>query len=152
MHLQVTDVTRPVCQEVSTSASCSTSSSLCSSGRWEFVANFTDGVNGTGVASVDIRQGNGTLNTSTVAGDGQNVTVVTYSASCCSPTVELVAVDGVGNAATCTGRVSTTVVSTEAPTAAATEAMTTSAAAAAAHAWGALESLWISAALFLLGR
>lgn len=143
------DVTRPVCQEVSNSANCSTSSSLCSSGRWEFVANFTDGVNGTGVASVDLRQGSGTLNASTVAGDGQNVTVVTYSASCCSPAVQLVAVDGVGNAAACTFRASTTEVSTEAPTAApVTEAMTTS----AAHTWATLESLWISAALFLLGR
>lgn len=145
---KVTDVTRPVCQEVSTLANCSAFSSLCSSGRWEFVANITDGVNGTGVARIDVRQGNGTFNTSTVAGDGQNVTVFTYSASCCSPTVQLVAVDGVGNTVTCMARASTTVAPTEAQTTALTEGQTTS----AAPIWGMLESLWISAVIFLLGQ
>lgn len=144
----MTDVTRPVCQEVSTLANCSASSSLCSSGRWEFVANITDGVNGTGVARIDVRQGNGTFNTSTVAGDGQNVTVFTYSASCCSPTVQLVAVDGVGNTVTCMARASTTVAPTEAQTTAPTEGQTTS----AAPIWDMLESLWISAFLFLLSQ
>ncbi|GLD60771.1 von Willebrand factor A domain-containing protein 7-like protein [Lates japonicus] len=91
---KVTDVTRPVCQVVSTSTSCLSSSSLCASSQWEFVANLTDGVNGTGIESITVRQGNGTLNTSTVAGaSGENITVATYSASCCSQNVELVAVD-----------------------------------------------------------
>ncbi|XP_071361129.1 von Willebrand factor A domain-containing protein 7 [Trachinotus anak] len=102
---KVTDITRPVCQVVSTSTSCPSSSSLCASSQWEFVANLTDGVNGTGIESVTIRQGNGTLNTSTVAGaEGGDVTVVTYSASCCSQTVELSAVDKVGNVGTCVGQ------------------------------------------------
>lgn len=150
MRLQVTDVTRPVCQEVRTSANCSASSSLCSSANWEFVVNITDGVNGTGVASVSVRQGNGTLNTSTaVVADGQNVTVATYSASCCSPDVRLVAVDEVGNAVTCTGTArESTAASTAAPTeTATTEAATTS----AAPTWSMLGSLWISVVLLLLG-
>lgn len=141
-------MTRPVCQEVSAKANCSTSSSLCSSGRWEFVTNFTDGVNGTGVDRVYINQGDGTLSTSSVASDGQNVTVVTYSASCCSPTVQLVAVDRVGNTATCTGRVLPTLGSTEAPSKVSTEATATS----AAHSWGIMDGLWISAVLSLLGQ
>uniref|UniRef100_A0A3B4U9U7 von Willebrand factor A domain-containing protein 7-like n=1 Tax=Seriola dumerili TaxID=41447 RepID=A0A3B4U9U7_SERDU len=95
---KVTDVTRPVCQEVSTSTSCPSSSSLCASSQWEFIANLTDGINGTGIESITVRQGNGTLNTSTVAGaEGENITVATYSASCCSQNVELAVVDKVGN-------------------------------------------------------
>lgn len=144
VHFQVTDVTRPVCREVSILANCSASSSLCSSGRWEFVANITDGINGTGVASINVRQGNGTFNTSTVEGDGQNVTVFTYSASCCSPTVQLVAVDRVGNTVTCTARATTP---TETPTTAPTEATTSS----VAPIWSML-GLWISCAAFLLGQ
>ncbi|XP_018520418.1 von Willebrand factor A domain-containing protein 7 [Lates calcarifer] len=102
---KVTDVTRPVCQVVSTSTNCPSSSSLCASAQWEFVANLTDGVNGTGIESITIRQGNGTLNTSTVAGaSGENITVATYSASCCSQNVELIAVDKVGNVGTCVGQ------------------------------------------------
>ncbi|XP_051801333.1 von Willebrand factor A domain-containing protein 7-like [Acanthochromis polyacanthus] len=109
---KVTDVTRPVCQIVSTSENCS-SSSLCGSSQWEFIANFTDGINGTGIDGITVRQGNGTLNTSTVAGaGGENITVVTYNASCCSPNVELTAVDREGNVGTCVGqaRESTTAV------------------------------------------
>ena len=102
--LQVTDVTRPVCQEVTTSAYCPSSSSLCASSQWNFIANVTDGVNGTGIESIRIRQGNGTLNTSTVVGSGENITVITYSASCCSQRVELVAVDRVGNVGKCVGQ------------------------------------------------
>uniref|UniRef100_A0AAQ6A6K1 VWFA domain-containing protein n=1 Tax=Amphiprion ocellaris TaxID=80972 RepID=A0AAQ6A6K1_AMPOC len=102
---KVTDVTRPVCQIVSKSANCSSSSSLCGSSQWEFIANFTDGINGTGIESITVRQGNGTLNTSTVAGaGGENITVVNYNASCCSPNVELTAVDGEGNVGTCVGQ------------------------------------------------
>lgn len=103
--LQVTDINRPVCQVVSTSASCPSSSSLCASSQWEFIANLTDGINGTGIDSITIRQGNGTLNTTTAVGaGGENVTVVTYSASCCSQNVELTLVDSVGNVGTCVGQ------------------------------------------------
>ncbi|CAJ1052706.1 Hypothetical predicted protein [Xyrichtys novacula] len=102
---RVTDVTRPVCQEVNTISNCSSSTSLCAASQWTFIANITDGINGTGVDSVTIRQGNGTLNTSMTTGaGGENVTVATYSASCCSQIVELTAVDNVGNVGTCVGQ------------------------------------------------
>lgn len=116
--LQVTDITRPVCQVVSSSTNCPSSPALCTSSQWEFVANLTDGINGTGIESLTIRQGNGTLNTSTATGaEGENITVATYSASCCSQNVVLAAVDRVGNVGTCVGqaRESTTNVSTAAP-------------------------------------
>ncbi|XP_029949939.1 von Willebrand factor A domain-containing protein 7 isoform X2 [Salarias fasciatus] len=102
---KVTDVTRPACHEVSTSTVCPSSSSLCASFQWNFIANISDGINGTGIESVTLRQGNGTLNTSTAVGaGGENITVVHYSASCCSQTVELTAVDKVGNVGTCVGQ------------------------------------------------
>ncbi|XP_077936646.1 von Willebrand factor A domain-containing protein 7 isoform X1 [Gasterosteus aculeatus] len=115
---KVTDITRPVCQVVSSSTNCPSSPALCTSSQWEFVANLTDGINGTGIESLTIRQGNGTLNTSTATGaEGENITVATYSASCCSQNVVLAAVDRVGNVGTCVGqaRESTTNVSTAAP-------------------------------------
>ncbi|XP_061625324.1 von Willebrand factor A domain-containing protein 7-like [Phyllopteryx taeniolatus] len=108
---EVTDVNGPVCQEVSTSTNCS-SSSLCYSSQWQFVANVTDGVNGTGIERVTIREGNGTLNTTTVVGSGgENITVASYQASCCADKVELSVVDKVGNVGICVGQVrqSTTV-------------------------------------------
>ncbi|KAF3852030.1 hypothetical protein F7725_005385 [Dissostichus mawsoni] len=102
---KVTDITRPVCQTVSSSSNCPSSSSLCASSQWTFIANLTDGINGTGIESITIRKGNGTLNTSTVAGaEEANVTVATYSASCCSQNVELAAVDKVGNVGKCAGQ------------------------------------------------
>ncbi|KAL3996218.1 solute carrier family 6 (neurotransmitter transporter, GABA) member 1 [Sarotherodon galilaeus] len=101
---KVTDVNRPVCQVVTTST-CDSTSLLCASSQWEFIANFTDGINGTGIESVTIRQGNGTLNMSTVVeAGGENITLVTYTASCCSPIVELTAVDSVGNVGICVGQ------------------------------------------------
>ncbi|XP_029997020.1 von Willebrand factor A domain-containing protein 7 isoform X2 [Sphaeramia orbicularis] len=101
---KVTDTTSPTCQVVSTT-NCTSSSSACSSLQWMFVANITDGVNGTGIESVSINQGNGTLNTSTAVGmDGMNITVVSYSASCCSQSVRLAAVDNVGNVGICEGK------------------------------------------------
>ncbi|KAM6986816.1 von Willebrand factor A domain-containing protein 7-like [Aplochiton taeniatus] len=94
----VTDIFRPVCQVLSVSANCS---DACSLTTWQLSANLTDG-NGTGIESVRLRQGNGTLNTSTVVGaHGYSLTLVSYSASCCSPDVELVAVDRVGNVGSC---------------------------------------------------
>ncbi|XP_051939466.1 von Willebrand factor A domain-containing protein 7-like [Hippocampus zosterae] len=108
---EVTDVNRPVCQEVSTSTNCSTSS-LCDSSQWIFVANLTDGINGTGIERVTIRKGSGTLNTTTVVGPGgENITVASYRSSCCADRVELTVVDNVGNVGICVGQVrqSTTV-------------------------------------------
>ena len=108
LFLQVTDVNCPVCQVVSTSANCPFSSSLCASSHWDFIANLTDGINGTGIERITIQKGNGTLNTSTAVGaGGENVTMVTYTASCCSQTVELAAVDNVGNVGTCVGQART---------------------------------------------
>ncbi|KAM9856777.1 von Willebrand factor A domain-containing protein 7 [Aulostomus maculatus] len=101
---KVTDISRPVCQVVS-AATCPSSASACASSTWKFIANLTDGVNGTGIESVSIRQGDGTLNASTVVGTaGENITVATYTASCCSPDVELTLVDKVGNVGACVGR------------------------------------------------
>ncbi|KAM4620396.1 von Willebrand factor A domain-containing protein 7-like [Polymixia lowei] len=95
---RVTDIVRPVCQVISVAAHCSKN---CSEFTWELTANFTDG-NGTGIERISLQQGNGTFNTSTVVGiDGENVTLVSYVASCCSTDVELVAVDEVGNVGAC---------------------------------------------------
>ncbi|XP_059903279.1 von Willebrand factor A domain-containing protein 7 [Gadus macrocephalus] len=102
---KVTDVSGPVCQMISISDACPSSSALCSSAQWQFSAQLTDGANGTGIDSVSVRQGNGTLNTSKQVGAaGENVTMVTFSASCCAQTVELVAVDQAGNVGTCRGQ------------------------------------------------
>ncbi|XP_031664335.1 von Willebrand factor A domain-containing protein 7 isoform X2 [Oncorhynchus kisutch] len=108
----VTDVSRPVCDMVSVTANCSDD---CSLSVWELSANLTDG-NGTGIEHVTLRQGNGTLNTTTVKGAGNwTVTLAAYSASCCSPEVELVAVDGAGNVGTCFRSIRVTVDTTVQP-------------------------------------
>ncbi|KAM4584888.1 von Willebrand factor A domain-containing protein 7-like isoform 2-T2 [Odontesthes bonariensis] len=130
---RVTDIASPVCQEVSISPICPSSSSLCASSQWEFIANFTDGISGTGIESISISQGNGTLNEIKMVGaGGESITRVTYSASCCFLNVELVAVDRVGNVGRCVGQVRqsttaapvTTTVTTAAP---ATTTVTTAA-------------------------
>ncbi|KAK1883219.1 von Willebrand factor A domain containing protein 7 [Dissostichus eleginoides] len=102
----VTDFAPPVCQNVSLQANCSDS---CSSSMWELSVQVTDGDGGSGVDRVSLRQGNGTLNTSLAAG---NIKMVSYDASCCSPDVELVVVDEVGNVATCFYSITRTVVVT----------------------------------------
>ncbi|XP_026795889.3 von Willebrand factor A domain-containing protein 7-like [Pangasianodon hypophthalmus] len=92
----VTDITRPVCEAVTVNADCSDNCSLSS---WYLTASMTDG---SGIQSVRVLQGNGTLSTTTVLSDtGMNVTTVVYSSSCCFLELELVAVDAVGNVATC---------------------------------------------------
>uniref|UniRef100_A0A671ULV9 von Willebrand factor A domain containing 10, tandem duplicate 2 n=1 Tax=Sparus aurata TaxID=8175 RepID=A0A671ULV9_SPAAU len=142
---RVTDINRPVCQEVSSSSNCPSSSSLCASSQWEFIANLTDGINGTGIESVTIRQGNGTLNTTTVAGaGGENITVATYSASCCSQNVELTAVDKAGNVGTCVGQVKQS--TTAAPVITATVNTTST----GGRTLSMSQSLWICAAVSLL--
>ncbi|KAM9476981.1 von Willebrand factor A domain-containing protein 7-like [Clarias gariepinus] len=94
----VTDLSSPVCEAVSVNANCSANCSLSS---WSLTTNVTDG-NGSGVQNIRILQGNGNLTTTTVLSDkGVNVTMVVYNSSCCSPDLELVAVDKVGNVATC---------------------------------------------------
>nr|XP_055060958.1 von Willebrand factor A domain-containing protein 7-like [Misgurnus anguillicaudatus] len=95
---EITDVSKPVCEIVSIKADCPV---VCSNASWELSANLTDG-NGTGIAKVFINIGNGSLSTSQLMSeDGTNVTVAFYNASCCSPEVQVVAVDGVGNVGTC---------------------------------------------------
>ncbi|KPP58056.1 von Willebrand factor A domain-containing protein 7-like [Scleropages formosus] len=104
---KVTDFSPPVCHIVSVSANCSRN---CSLSTWELSANITDG-NGTGVQSVSLRRGDGILHSAGSVGEGGvNVTEVLYSASCCSPDVELIAVDAVGNVGMCSHsvRVATT--------------------------------------------
>ncbi|KAK7165961.1 hypothetical protein R3I93_005902 [Phoxinus phoxinus] len=105
----ITDVTSPVCEIISVNANCS---SNCSLSSWELSANLTDG-NGTGIVSVTLRQGLGTLNTSTRVGDGGvNVTLAFYSASCCSEVMELVAVDRAGNVGVCSRSIASSVTTT----------------------------------------
>ncbi|XP_010739438.3 von Willebrand factor A domain-containing protein 7 [Larimichthys crocea] len=146
---KVTDVSRPVCQVVSSSTNCPSSSSLCASSQWEFIANLTDGINGTGIESITIRQGNGTLNTSTVVGTGgENITVATYIASCCSQNVELAAVDGVGNVGTCVGRARESTTAGPVTTATATVNTTSS----GGHTLSISHCLWISAAVYFLWK
>ncbi|KAL4604750.1 hypothetical protein GN956_G25641 [Arapaima gigas] len=95
---KVTDLSPPACHIVSVRDNCSHN---CSLSTWELSANITDG-NGTGVQRVSSRPGDGILNsTSSVGEGGVNVTQVLYSASCCSPNVEIIAVDGVGNVGRC---------------------------------------------------
>ncbi|XP_072533312.1 von Willebrand factor A domain-containing protein 7-like [Salminus brasiliensis] len=94
----VTDITPPVCEIVSVNANCSGNCSLSS---WDLSANMTDR-NGSGIQSVSVRQGTGSLNTSTVLDGGVNATIVLFTASCCFPQVELVVVDSVGNVGSCT--------------------------------------------------
>ncbi|XP_035521927.1 von Willebrand factor A domain-containing protein 7-like [Morone saxatilis] len=93
----VTDFTQPVCELLSLQSNCSEN---CSLSTWKLSVQVTDGAEGTGVDSVSLRQGNGTLNTSLAAGN-ENRTLVSYIASCCSPDVELLVVDRVGNVGSC---------------------------------------------------
>lgn len=144
---KVTDVTRPVCHTVrDSSSSCPSSSSLCASSHWTFIANLTDGVNGSGIDSVTIRRGNGTLNTITAAAaSGENITVVTYSALCCSQSVELTVVDKVGNVGSCVGQTGLTTAVLETNAAVNT-------ASSRGHTLNTLHHLWISVVVFLLWR
>ncbi|KTF80295.1 hypothetical protein cypCar_00039834 [Cyprinus carpio] len=107
--ITITDFTSPVCEIVSVNANCSGNCSLSS---WELSANLTDG-NGTGIKSLTLRQGLGTLNTTTrIGGEGVNVTLAFYRASCCSEVMELVAVDGAGNVGICVKSITSAVTTT----------------------------------------
>lgn len=57
---------------------------------------MSDEAEGTGVANVTLKTGNGTLN----ATYGE-ITLVSYNASCCAPKVELLVVDRAGNTGSC---------------------------------------------------
>ncbi|XP_047463491.1 von Willebrand factor A domain-containing protein 7-like [Mugil cephalus] len=107
----VTDFTQPACQLLSLQSNCSED---CSSAAWEVSVQVDDGAEGTGVSRVDLRQGNGTMNTS-LAADNENITLVSYRSSCCSPDVELLVVDGVGNIGSCFYTVRSQAVTTSSP-------------------------------------
>lgn len=92
-RFQAADVTAPVCQLISLQANCPQN---CTSSRWTLSVRVSDEAGGTGVANVTVKTGDGTLDAS--IGD---VTLVSYNASCCSPKVELLVVDKVGNTGTC---------------------------------------------------
>ncbi|KAK2828248.1 hypothetical protein Q5P01_019282 [Channa striata] len=93
----VTDFIAPVCQLLSKQFTCPKN---CSSSSWELAILVTDGAGGTGVDHVSLIQGNGTMIASPGPGN-TNTTLVSYSASCCSPVMELLVVDRVGNEGSC---------------------------------------------------
>lgn len=66
---------------------------------------MTDDADGTGVANVTLKTGNGTLDTT--YGD---MTLVSYNASCCAPKVELLVVDRAGNTGSCSYSLSSRIV------------------------------------------
>ncbi|XP_061889584.1 von Willebrand factor A domain-containing protein 7-like [Entelurus aequoreus] len=100
---RVTDIAPPVCL-ANTSSGCPANESLCKYFVWDFMANVTDGINGTDV-EITVLEGNGTLETSTEVGpDGESITVVSYTASCCANRVVLSAVDNAGNVGRCVGQ------------------------------------------------
>ncbi|XP_061736376.1 von Willebrand factor A domain-containing protein 7-like isoform X2 [Nerophis ophidion] len=100
---RVSDIAPPVCL-ANTSSGCPADESLCKYFVWDFTANVTDGINGTDV-EITILEGNGTLETSTEVGpDGEIITVVSYTASCCANRVVLSAVDNAGNVGRCVGQ------------------------------------------------
>lgn len=97
LYSQVTDFTAPVCQLLSLQSSCSEN---CSSNTWKLSVRVTDGAEGTGVERVGLKQGNGTMNSSPDPAN-ENITLVSYNATCCAPDMELQVVDRVGNVGSC---------------------------------------------------
>lgn len=111
-HFQISDDLPPVCEVVSVKAhNCPKDVSQCESHQWELKANLTDG-NGTGIMSMSKLMGDGVLSHTSLSSP---VVQANYTASCCSPLVEFVAVDKVGNE----GKCSYTVVSSAGPPASA---------------------------------
>ncbi|XP_036071148.1 uncharacterized protein LOC118599638 [Oryzias melastigma] len=106
---KVTDFSPVFCQLVSLQSNCSDN---CNQSMWELSVEVTDGENGTGIDRISLREGSGILNSNMTTANG-SVTLVSYNASCCSPNVQIVVVDRVGNVDVCsysvTPRVSATV-------------------------------------------
>ncbi|KAG5284545.1 hypothetical protein AALO_G00027850 [Alosa alosa] len=94
---EVTDNSPPDCQVTSVDAECFGD---CNLSTWKLFAELTDG-KGSGIKTITVQQGTGTLATTVKRQGGVDVTQATYSASCCSEKVELAAVDAVGNVGTC---------------------------------------------------
>ncbi|KAB5581390.1 hypothetical protein PHYPO_G00175100 [Pangasianodon hypophthalmus] len=94
----VRDFFLPVCKAVNIKADCPGD---CSMSSWYLTANVTGGY-GSDIPSVRVLQGNGNLTITSVLSDtGMVVTTAVFSSSCCSRDLELVAVDAMGNVATC---------------------------------------------------
>lgn len=107
-HFQIFDDLPPVCEVVSVKTHrCPEDMSQCESHQWELKANVTDG-KGTGIKSISKLKGDGVLSHTSLSSP---VVQANYTASCCSPSVEFVAVDKVGNE----GKCSYTVVSSAGP-------------------------------------
>ncbi|XP_026158595.1 von Willebrand factor A domain-containing protein 7 isoform X2 [Mastacembelus armatus] len=95
---KITDFVRPLCDVVSVLADdCPKTVSQCKPFMWELSANITD-ENGTGIESVSLLQGSGTLSYTRLPAP---FTQAHYNASCCSQIVEFVAVDKAGNVGKC---------------------------------------------------
>ncbi|XP_070684398.1 von Willebrand factor A domain-containing protein 7-like [Pempheris klunzingeri] len=95
---KITDFVQPVCEVVNVLAeNCPRDVSQCEPFQWELWANLTDG-NGTGIESVSLRQGNGSLSFTSLSAP---IVQAKYNSSCCSQIVEFVAVDKVGNVGKC---------------------------------------------------
>lgn len=94
--LQMTDFSPPVCKVVNvTSNDCPQDVSMCGGHNWYLKANITDE---SGVDSLSLRQGSGNLTRTSL---GESAVQANYRASCCSPIVELAAVDEAGNVGKC---------------------------------------------------
>lgn len=91
---EVKDNSPPSCDVTDVNAECFGD---CSLSTWKLSARLSDG-KGSGIERIDVQQGNGTLK---LTKDGADVTLATYSASCCSEEVKLEAVDVAGNVGTC---------------------------------------------------
>ncbi|XP_023818403.1 von Willebrand factor A domain-containing protein 7-like [Oryzias latipes] len=107
---KVTDFSPPVCHLLSLQSNCS---DRCNQSTWELSVQAADGENGTGIDSISLREGDGILNFNMTTA---NVTLVSYNASCCSPNVQLVVVDRVGNVEVCSYSVAPNVSTTFSPT------------------------------------
>uniref|UniRef100_A0A8C6S4X4 Uncharacterized protein n=1 Tax=Neogobius melanostomus TaxID=47308 RepID=A0A8C6S4X4_9GOBI len=92
---KITDFFPPVCEIINIVDACP-HVSQCKDYVWEVSANITDG-NGTGIESVSLNQGNGTL-TKVIDSDPAQYR---YNASCCAQVFEMVAVDKIGNVGKC---------------------------------------------------
>ncbi|XP_041658168.1 von Willebrand factor A domain-containing protein 7-like [Cheilinus undulatus] len=93
----ITDFIHPECVLLSRQSNCSQS---CHLSEWTINVRVQDGAEGTGVDSVRLRAGNGTLYTNPAA-NNENITMVFYRSSCCSPDMELQVEDKIGNTGTC---------------------------------------------------
>ncbi|XP_077426275.1 von Willebrand factor A domain-containing protein 7 [Vanacampus margaritifer] len=95
---KITDFVQPVCDVVSVFADdCPHDMSQCTFFDWKLSANLTDG-NGTGIESIALRQGDGTLSYTSLS---EPSIQASYNAPCCSQIVEFVAIDQVGNVGKC---------------------------------------------------